>query len=235
MIDRFFVSGELKAGGTVEMLEKEYHHLANVMRAKVGDVVELINGRGDLAKALVTEIKKKQASLKVTKTEHHEKPDCSILLAQAIPRSQKIDFIIEKGTELGVTEFWFFPGIKSEKQKISPHRLKRAETLAVSALKQCGRLWLPEIQVKPILQKWETPPFPFYYGDISKSAPLFQEAWVPNKKAGFCVGPESGFANSEMKQLERLGVKGVKLNPNILRTETAALLSVGIIAHWILQ
>ncbi len=231
MIDRFFIDSPISEGASLEIRDKEFHHLANVMRVKQGDAVELINGQGVLAKAVVKEIQKKQAILSVASTRQYKKHSQEIILAQAFTRPQKLDFIIEKGTELGVTQFWLFPGKKSGKKEIKPAQLERLKILCISALKQCGRLWLPSLIIKPELEKWTRLEAPFYFGDIRKSAPFLQAVFKPDAKTGFFVGPESGFEKSEIEKFEILGAVGVKLNPNILRTETAAMTAAGLIVH----
>ncbi len=231
MIDRFFIDRPLTEGASVEIRDKEFHHLANVMRVKPGDAVEIINGQGALAKAVVKEIQKKQAVLDIASAKQYEKPIKEIILAQAFPRPQKLDFIIEKGTELGITQFWLFPGKKSDRKEIKPAQLERLKILCISALKQCGRLWLPNLTIKPELEKWTRLEVPFYFGDIRESAPFLQAVWKPYAQSGFFVGPESGFENSETEKLEILGAQGVKLNLNVLRTETAAITATGLLAH----
>ena len=88
-----------------------------MIRARKGDKVELVNGRGALAQAVVTTLEKEKAPLQIESTT--EKPrGAEIILAQALPRFSHLDWIIEKGTELGASLFWLFPGVLSEKKTL---------------------------------------------------------------------------------------------------------------------
>jgi len=129
-----------------------------------------------------------------------------------------------------VTEFWLFPGKLSERKSPSESQLKRLHQVTISALKQCGRLWLPKIVEMEGLLRWKPPSFPLYFGDLNPSAPCLSSLLSPAPIIGFCVGPEKGFDPGEVEQLKLIGGCGVKLNPNILRAETAAIVGIGIIA-----
>lgn len=230
--ERYFTPDPLETGQVLFLEEKEFHHLSHVMRSREGDVVEIINGLGELAEGRIETLKKRHAAIAILEVKKFPPPKNEIILAQAIPRPQKMDIIIEKGTELGVTHFYLFPGILSERKEVSENLQQKLKVRAIAALKQCGRTWLPEIALKPPLDKWNPPEFPSFFGDIRKGAPLFHTAWESHHCTAFFVGPESGFDAREVALLESWGSKGVQLNPNILRTETAAIIAVGLIAHW---
>ncbi|NGX57593.1 MAG: Ribosomal RNA small subunit methyltransferase E [Chlamydiae bacterium] len=230
--ERFFYPDKLESKKTIELQDKEFHHLVRVMRAQIGDIVEFVNGQGALAQGRIESIQKRSLQITLIEVKTFSPPQQKIILAQAIPRPQKLDDIIEKGTELGVTHFWLFPGKLSERKELSQSQQNRLRAISISALKQCGRYWLPQTEIKAPLKKWSSLEMPFYFGDIRAQAPLFHSVWKKNDHTGFFVGPESGFHDNEIEVLESLGACGVKLNPNILRTETAAILAAGLIAHW---
>src|SRR5690242_5496216 len=92
----------------------EFHHLKNVMRARIGDSIEIVNGRGALVHARLIEIKNSSALLEITQKIDQPSPSHTLILAQAFTRPALLDWIIEKGTELGADEFWLFPGEQSE-------------------------------------------------------------------------------------------------------------------------
>lgn len=232
--ERFYHDSPLLLNHTITLKDQEFHHLVNVMRISKGDRVELIDGRGTLAEASVETIQKHQAILNVFKVKASLSPPSKIILAQAIPRMPRIDFILEKGTELGMTDLWFFPGDRSERKIFTDHQMQRMQIIMISAIKQSGRLHLPVIQMKPKLLEWEVLPHDLYYGDVSSEALPFAQAFRNNSKKDviFCVGPESGFSDEEIKRLNSLGAKGVKLNEFTLRTDTAAVCALSLIAHF---
>ena len=237
--ERYFVEDAFRVGETCELKGSEFHHLAHVMRTRKGEEVELVNGRGALAQAVVHQLGKDRAALTIQNVLQEEYvPACRIILAQAMPKPNRLDFILEKGTELGVDCFWLFPGNLSAKKEFFPHQLERARHLTIAAMKQCGRLILPAIELKPALEEWPVLDHLLpYFGDVSPDAPLFEETSDAIRSAGipilFFTGPESGFNMQETDVLRNLGAKGVKLHSNILRTDTASLVALSLISHWL--
>src|ERR1043165_5489273 len=112
--ERFYYNLPFKEKETITLKDQEFHHLVHVMRATQGDVIELIDGKGALAKGHVMDIQKRQAFLHIDEVTFFSLPRPKIVLAQAIPRMPRLDFILEKGTELGMTDLWLFPGQRSE-------------------------------------------------------------------------------------------------------------------------
>lgn len=234
--ERFFLSHPLEVNDEYILMDSEYHHLVNVMRCQLGNSIEVVNGCGVLANADVVSIEKKKAFVKITQRSFEEKQYQPIILAQAIPRISRLDGILEKATELGISELWLFPGERSEKKEINDHQFDRFKTILISAMKQSGRLYLPEIILKEKLQKWEKPSQKLFFGDLSEAVPSFKEFWKepPPESLVFFIGPESGFSNIEIEILCRWQAQGVKLNNNILRTDTAAIAAVTLMSHWLL-
>lgn len=216
-VNRFFFPGDLKPNEKISLPDEEAKHLFRAIRKKQGEAIEVVNGRGVLASAIIEE-----KELVITSIETTERPQYPLILAQAMLRSTRLEWLIEKGTELGVDTFWLFPG---ERGEFSSFRKSRLEKIAISALKQSGRLWLPEIIEKPSISSWDSLPKNAYYGDLNAT-----EAFSPPHQQSLCfiVGPESGLTPKEISHLEQLGAKGVLLNTNTLRAETAALTSVAI-------
>lgn len=222
-INRFFIDTPFE---TVALLEDdEAHHLISVTRTKVDEIVELVNGRNQLAKAVVKEIKKKAVVLEIQEIKTEAQPPYTFILAQAIPRLNRLDTILEKGTELGMSEIWLFPGERSEKKEINQERSKK---IVINAMKQCGRLDLPKIVLKPTLEKWSKQDIigQAYFGDLSIEAPPFSN--IEENKITFFIGPESGLSQRELELLKKMDGKGVKLHPNILRTDTAPLVALSL-------
>lgn len=230
---RFFLDAPFTCEEEVELTNEEAHHLTRVMRIQEGELVELVNGRSQLAESIVLSTDKRSASLKITSIHNEPPPSFSIILCQAIPKLNRLDTILEKGTELGMTEIWLFPGVLSEKTTLSSTQLQRAHAIIISAMKQCGRLDLPSIHIKAPLSDWPQKDFKSmaYYGDLSSTAPLFAPQIQGKNSILFFNGPESGFSREEKKFLCSQGVQGVYLHPNILRTDTASLVALSIIQY----
>ena len=215
--DRFYLDQPLTSHLAIH--GEELHHL-HVMRIRKGEILEVVNGQGELVEAVVEEIDKKTATLKIVSRIKKPSPTQKLVLAQALPRFSSLEWIVEKGTELGVTEFWLFPGKLSEKTSLTTTQLHRLKTISISALKQCGRLFLPQIVIKPVLDAWDKVEGSLFYGDVQKRNTLIGPFLNP---VVFIIGPEKGFAPSEIEALRALSAQSISLHENILRAETAAI------------
>lgn len=231
--ERYFLDHSFKVGDILELDHTEFHHLARVMRAQLGDSLEVVNGKGTLAQASLIHLGKNKASIELKSVHQEPEKSFQIILAQAIPKPNRLDFILEKGTELGVDQFWLFPGHLSVKKDFSPNQLERASSLTIAAMKQCGRLTLPTIEIKSPLDKWSPlEGITAFFGDVGEAAPPFEKELTSSSNTIiFFTGPESGFDAKEVEILKNIGAKGVKLHPNILRTDTASLVALSLISH----
>lgn len=230
---RFYKQGPLKPG-PVEIDEDEAHHLVHVMRLQPNDPLELVNGQGDLAQAKVIKCGKKTAIAEILSVKHEEPPSFSLIIAQAMPRFSRLDVILEKGTELGMTEIWLFPGERSDKEKFTEGQGNRIQKILIAAMKQCGTLHLPKLKWLPPLSEWQRPlPYPLFFGDVTPDAPSLIEAWHkirPRMGVIFAVGPEKGFSEHELQILQEGSGLGVSLGKLILRTDTAPLAALSLLS-----
>lgn len=218
--DRFFV--DLPLQNTLTLEDEEFHHLTKVMRIRIGETVELVNGKGELAEAELIALEKKSCTLKIVSHKEVSPPEQTVILALALTRPSSLEWALEKGTELGATEFWLFPGDQSEKKELSSSQLQRLETILINALKQCGRLYLPTMVLKPALKKWEIPVGSLFFGDVSPKVPVLKGPF--SKTVFFFIGPEKGFSPSETQILkDKFQASPISLHENILRAETAAI------------
>ena len=236
--ERYFIDTDFHTYSHQELFGSEFHHLAHVMRTRKGDSIQLVNGRGALAQAFVQDLAKDRAYLEIQHVHQEPQPPCRLILAQALAKPNRLDFILEKGTELGVDSFWIFPGHHSTQKECYPSQLERARTLTIAAMKQCGRLFLPSITLKPPIKEWsELNQFTPFFGDLDLNAPLFEIAWKNLQPLSspwlFITGQEGGFSQQEVEALKEKGVIGVKLHTNILRTETASLMAISLLSHWL--
>lgn len=238
-IERYYTPVSFDLNGLLEIKETEFHHMTRVMRTRHGDSVELVNGKGALAQATVQDIGKEKALLQIDSIFQEPERPVQLILAQAFPKQNRLDFILEKGTELGVDAFWLFPGHLSVKKEIYPNQIERAQAVLIAAMKQCGRLTLPEVMIQPSLDQWKGIASTIYFGDLSENAPPFKDAWANDPSQAypiiFVTGPESGFSGEEVRLLRTCGAIGVKLHENVLRTDTASLMALSLLSHWLMR
>ncbi len=238
--NRFYFDVPFEEESIVTLGGDEWHHLARVHKSREGDLVELINGKGQLAEAKVLKLKNKQADLCILNIAQEKPPSPRVILAQAIPRMNHLEWIIEKGTELNASAFWLFPGVWSEKETLSENQRGRLKSLTIAAMKQCARLDLPEVILTPPLAQWKLPlEGTLLFGDTESSAPYLWDL-LELKAVTFpiiiFIGPEKGFSPQERQFLvEVLKAKGIRLHPNILRAETAPLAALALLQPFVIK
>lgn len=223
-INRFFYEGSLEEGNRIDFPHEEAKHITRVLRLSVGDEIEITNGRGVLACAEISHVSKNNASATITSVEKYPSPFSTLHLWQACIRASKLDLIVEKGTELGVTHFHFYMADISEKEGLSANQKKRLEIIAMSACKQSGRLFLPSLNFDATLDQLESG----FFGDISQEAPSALSLPRDNT-IHFVNGPEGGFSEKEYLFFQKKGLKGISLSDAVLRTETAAIAAAALL------
>lgn len=225
--NRFFYKDPLQQGQSILLAGEEYAHL-KVMRPREGEKIELVSGSGQLAHALVQALERHAAHLLIESVEQEKKP-FSLILAQAFIKQPKLEWVVEKATELGASEIWLFPGELSERDKLSSNHLQRLHQLTIAAMKQCGRLYLPQIVEKPPLSQWNQVEGELLFSDLDMTAPFLWEQRLGASTPILLIGPESGFSSSEKNiALGTLHAKPVRLHTNTLRAETASLVALAL-------
>ncbi len=237
--DRYFSEDDLTLGKKISLSGGEWHHLVHVMRKKEKECVEIVNGKGKLAKAVICSQSHKEVFLEIVNIQEQTTPTPPLYLAQSWIASAKIDWILEKGCEMGVSEFFFFSAEGSPPSPASEAKQTRMRTILISAMKQCGRLDLPKISIYQNLSAFAARKATFLFGDMREKAPFLQhylDTHPLQHPPCFLVGPEKGFTAAEIQFLEeKLFSSGVRLHANILRSETAALMALSLLAHLLSQ
>lgn len=226
---RLFVDQDLRAGGEVQVDSGRAHYLRHVLRLERGAPVDLFNGReGEWRSRLVT-VAKGHATLAIEQQLRPQTSERDLWLVFAPVKRTRIDAIAEKATELGVTAL--LP-VVTQHTAVERVNVERLRTIAIEAAEQCERLSVPEVgppaSLGKLLADW--PPHRRLLlcaeaGDARPIAEALQshvnEAAVP---WAVMIGPEGGFARSELDALAKLPfVMPVGLGPRILRADTAAL------------
>jgi 16S rRNA (uracil1498-N3)-methyltransferase len=226
--NRFYIDSDLIQNLPVFIEGTEHHHLTRVMRLSTGEQIELVNGRGVLACGKISDIKKKQTVIQIF--ESVQKPPLSprILLAIPFMRPSKLEWIVEKGTELGADAFLFYRAVHSEKDELSAHQQERLKALAIAALKQSGRLYLPSFEIIPDLSSLFTKEAFTFFGDPLATELISWKFPPSGTTLLFITGPEKGFSSQEEINLNK-HAKGICLSNQILRAETAPIAAIAIL------
>lgn len=196
------------------------------MRKIEGDEIGLINGKGRLALGKVCEMEKKKAGVTILEVKNETLPKRRFFLAVPFMRASKLEWILEKGTELGAFGFFLYRAEHSEKNEISAHAIERLRTITVSAIKQSGNLFLPFMEIGPDLSSLLKHKARLFFGDMGAS--LGFESFEEDT-ALFISGPEKGFAPQELALLKEKA-EGVSLSPHTLRAETAPIAAASLLA-----
>lgn len=201
--------------------EEESKHCVRVLRLKQGSQVELLNGKGLSAIAEIDDDHPKKCRLKILSTEFFP-PNKEIYLALAPTKNMdRMEWLVEKATEIGLTKLSFLKCDHNERGQL---KLDRLEKIAISAMKQSKRYYLPEITELVSFQSFvENHPNGFIghcYPAEKIALNLISESKV------FLIGPEGDFSENEVNLALQNGYRAVSLSDFRLRTETAALISV---------
>jgi 16S rRNA (uracil1498-N3)-methyltransferase len=225
---RFFADDLQHA--TVTLREKEFHHLKHVMRLELQEEVELIDGRGHLAAGVITHICRQSATVEITALHAEPKPRPMRYLAIPYLKPANSDLVIEKGTELGIDTFIFFPCERSEESLRNSLKIERLQHLLISAIKQCGRLYLPETIFLHRLEDLQTLQIPLYFCHLDQG---LNRLSIPiHDPTCLVIGPEKGWSAKEVGLLKnQIKATPITLGPTILRAETAAIAAAALMCY----
>jgi len=239
-LTRLFISAEIQSGLQLNLDEDQARYIGRVLRLRTGDQLTVFNGRGGEFCATAQSIGKDAAVLLVgeqfnTKTESSLK----VHLVQGISRGERMDFVVQKATELGVkriTPVASEYGVVKLDTNRAAKRRDHWQSVAESACEQSGRTRPPLIDPPADLNAW--------FGNRTKepdtdlilrpgAANALAAVPTPVTKVCLLIGPEGGFSNSEYDDAELAGFNSVSLGPRILRTETAAIAAITIVqSRW---
>lgn len=237
---RFFISKEFIKANSIYITGKEAHHILDVMRLKVSDEVVVFDGTGREYSGIIKAVNRKSLEVRIKSMREPSAVRGPLLtLIQAIPKKDKMDYIAEKATELGVfriipvtTERTVPEWDDAKKSNIN----ERWRKISREAAKQCGRLDIPEIS--PIMSIEEAAgEFEGYdlklIAALSDKAVKLKDALKDSecKKIAIAIGPEGDFTPKEIENTLRAGFKVVNLGPRVLKSDTAGLAALAMINY----
>ncbi len=223
---RFFA----EADGSI--VGEELNHLTRVLRLSVGDEIEVLM-EGRRFQAAISSIDKERATVDLGEELPSREAKCRITLYQGMCKGDKMDFIVQKCTEMGVFAIvpvemkWSVVKIDKKDKKTN-----RYNKIAKEAVKQCGRSFVPEV-LPPMtfkealrrMQGHEKLLMPYENGGDAFGQPINE------RDIAILVGPEGGIAPEEAEAIESIGGRAVTLGSRILRTETAGLVALTLTLH----
>jgi 16S rRNA (uracil1498-N3)-methyltransferase len=229
----FFVTEPLIGLTGITLDEENSKHAVQVLRLKMGNVVELTDGKGHVATASIVDDNRKRCRVAVQQIQSIPKPSRQITLAISLLKNRnRFEWLLEKVTELGVATIIPLLCERTEKESA---RLERMQSILQSALLQSRQVWLPELtepQDFKAIKKWklqEGDHFIATCNDVAKQL-LSSLAMTSKKNVLICIGPEGDFTDDELKIATENNFMAVSLGASRLRTETAGIVAVSLLA-----
>lgn len=236
---RFFVEGVRTPGSSVEIAGSDARKIVRVLRLQDGDAIDVIDSAGT---PFFATIAIEGALVRATlagelAAERAPEPVPMVDVAQALPKGAKMDFVVEKATELGAAAIVPFRSERTVVRDAGNGKLERWRRLAKTAAQQCGRLSVPEIHaVLPsfdvLLSRFAGYDVVLFAWELASRERLrdrLPELLGAARRALIVIGPEGGFTHDEAAAAAARGAALLWLGPRILRTETAAMVLLAIV------
>ena len=240
-MDRFFASRVDRIEGVISCKD-EIAHITKTLRMKIGDKIEVIDGKGKAYSGEIYSIQKEEILLRINaELQNDGELSTEITVYQGIPKSQKMDLIVQKLTEIGVSRIVPVKMERCVKQigEKEDKLLARWERIAFEAVKQSKRTRLPKIEhpltLKQLMEEIrKNPRILLCHENENKKAlkqVLQDDSWRSAKRVGIIVGPEGGITEQEKGEMVEAGAISVSIAKSILRAETAAIVGATILAY----
>lgn len=232
---RFYIEADLAVDMNVELTEMVFHHWVKVLRAQVGEKATLFNGQGGEYDVTLVEVSKKSASVSVdTFNPDDRTPAFTALLGQVMSKGDRMDYAIQKATELGVSKIQLLTSERCEmrlKYDRDQKKIDHWQGIAIAACEQCGMNKVPEVLAPLSLQDW-----------LASELPTTKLVLAPNKDQvdvladatpdiALLIGPEGGLSEAEIQLSNNTGFINWCIGNRVLRTETAPIVALSILNY----
>jgi 16S rRNA (uracil1498-N3)-methyltransferase len=214
------------------------HKIVSVLRLKSGDALQVIDSAGESFSASIQVEGRSVVATLQSVIARAAIPLLKVSVAQSIPKGQKMDFVIEKLTELGACAILPLQSERTVVSHVSAPKLQRWKRLAKTAAQQCGRNDIPDIgepiTFEELLRRFADYDRVLLPWELARRSGLRDRLPALLKMARsvlVVIGPEGGFSHAEAQAAQRSGAQLVSLGPRILRTETAGLVALAIIGY----
>ena len=226
---RLFFSSALSVGITNKLDKSQSHYLTKVMRVKENEFFSLFNKNGEW-EAKISKISKNIVEFKITKLLRQKENTKELWLAFSPIKSNYQNFMIQKATELGVTKFLPIIFDRTVVRKINKERL---EKIVIEASEQSNRINIPIIEEIQNLNNFlKTYSMDLIFTDLNSNTKKIDKSKLTDRPVCIIVGPEGDFSEAERREiLSFSGVQAIKINENILRSETAVISAISIINY----
>ena len=239
---RFMIHSRTVHNDSATLDGELFRHIVRVLRLSPGDRLILVDEKGSEHDGVIECVAKDLVTVRITRSNHEplqEESGLRVTVCQALPKGEKIDLILQKGTELGAHDFWLFGGRRSVAKVRHDQRaakLERWSRIVAEAARQCGRRTVPVVRWYPTAAEAAaaaTHDLRLVLWEDERTRRL-KEALADSpapESVIVSIGPEGGFDPQETDLFVRHGFQSVSLGSRILRTETAAIAIVAILQY----
>jgi 16S rRNA (uracil1498-N3)-methyltransferase len=242
MIPRCFVEAREWMKPVVAISLEDSHHLSDVLRVAPGERLVVCDGQGGEASAEIIGISSGHVSVRILDRRRQDGADVMFTLIQAVPKAQKMDWIIQKATEIGV---WSILPVMTDRGVVkleedrADKRGGRWQRIATEAAKQCRTAWIPAVQpVEPLVSVLarKLPVEVLLIGSLEPDAVPLKTCLAGLKargpvSVGLLIGPEGDFSPREFELARKAGAIPVSYGTRVLRVETAAIYGLCVLAY----
>lgn len=232
---RFFIETDLAVNTTVELTETVFHHWVKVLRAQVGETATLFNGQGGEYFVELVEVSKKTASVQVKEfNPANRTPKFKALLGQVMSKGDRMDYVIQKAVELGVSDIQLLTSERCEmrlKYDRDQKKLDHWQGVAIAACEQCGLNLVPKILAPMPLDKWLETKLPATKLVLAPNKDEVDVLAVATPDLALLIGPEGGLSEAEILIANEKGFINWCIGERVLRTETAPVVALSILNY----
>ena len=234
-ISRLFIEATLSPNALISLDDKASHYLNKVLRLKPNAPLIVFNGDGDQYNATIETIAKKTVTIRTKDCDSINKESpLSIHLGIAISKGDRMDWIIQKATELGVTGITPLTSERTE-VKLTGERLEKKlqhwQQIAISACEQCGRNQIPTVNTLTSADDWISSVTAERKLVLHHRTEQTIDATLDIASAALLIGPEGGLTEGEINAAQQQDFQALRLGPRVLRTETAPLAAITLLQH----
>ncbi|MBO1279720.1 16S rRNA (uracil(1498)-N(3))-methyltransferase [Acinetobacter nosocomialis] len=235
-MNRFFIETELTVGSTIQLTESVFHHWVRVLRAQIQEQATLFNGQGGEYLATLTEINKKNAFITIESfNPTNRNAPFKAILGQVMSKGDRMDYAIQKATELGVSKIQLLTSERCEmrlKYDRDQKKLDHWQAVAIAACEQCGLNLVPEVLAPISLNEWlsssELPASKFVLAPEKEQKDVLSGI---QPELALLIGPEGGLSENEITQANQAGFMNWCIGDRVLRTETAPVVALSILNY----
>jgi 16S rRNA (uracil1498-N3)-methyltransferase len=228
---RLFFKESLSVNLTAKLDKPQSHYVTKVMRVKIGEIFSLFNSSGEWEAKILT-LSKSIVEFNITKQLRQKENTKEMWLAFSPIKSNYFNFMIQKATELGVTKFIPVIFDRTIVRKINKERL---EKVIIEAAEQSNRINVPSIKEPQSLKDFlSNEKMDLIFTDLNSQNKKIDSGKLTNNPTCVIIGPEGDFSEEEREKiLSFKGVQPIKINENILRSETAVISALSIVSYLI--